>query len=79
MPALQTVQQQLNSALDQSNNITDQSQRKEIKKSISDTAAEAENEAQHESESESSSKDKQDVQNTSDQIKQVQDKASTND
>lgn len=80
VPALQEVQQQLNSALTQSNNVTDQSQRKEIKKSISDTAAEAEKEAEHDSESpDSSSTDNHDVQSTSDKIKQVHDQASAND
>ena len=79
VPALQEVQQQLNSALDQSNKVTDQSQRKELKKSISDTAKEAESEAEHESETESSSSDNQDIKNSSDQIKQTQDQASTND
>lgn len=80
VPALQTVQQNLNDALNQSNNVSDQSQRTEIKKSISDAAAEAQKEAEHESESpDSSSTDKQDIQSTSDQIKQVQDQASSGD
>ena len=80
VPALQEAQQQLNSALSQASGITDQTQRKEINKSISDAAAEATAEAEHASESESaSSSDKQDLQKTSDQIKQVQDQASTDD
>ncbi len=80
LPALQQAQQQLNKALENTNKITDPTQRKEIKKSISDAAAEAETELEHSSESESSSSsDKQNIQNTSDEIKKVQDQASTGD
>lgn len=78
--ALQQAQQHLQQALTHASNVSDPSQRKEIEKKISDTAAEAEAEAQHESESESTnSTDKQDLQNTSDQIKQVRDQASSDD
>lgn len=78
VPALQQAQQQLNTALDQSNKVSDPTQRKEIKDSISKEAANAESELEHSSESESS-RDKQNAQNTSDQLKQIKDQASTND
>lgn len=81
VPTLQTVQQNLSDALNQSNKVGDQSQQKEIRKNISDTASEAEQEAEHENESsdDSSSTDKQDIQSTRDQIKQVKDRASADD
>lgn len=76
-PTLQTVQQNLNDALNQTKNISDPSQRKDIEKSISDAATEVEKEAERENESESSSSDKQDIQSSRDQIKQVKDQTST--
>jgi hypothetical protein len=80
IPALQQAQQHLDKALTNTSEVTDPTQRQEIKKSISDAAAEAETELEHSSESESpSASDKQDIQNTSDQIKKVQDQASTGD
>lgn len=81
VPTLQTVQQNLHDALNQSSNVTDQSQRNEIKKSVSDAASEAEKEAEQESRSsvESSSSDKQDIQSSRDQIKQIQNQASADD
>lgn len=78
VPALQTVQANLNSALDQSKNVPDQTKRTEIRKSISDAAVEAEKEAQQKTEAASSS-DQQDAQSSSDAIKSVGDQASTDD
>lgn len=79
-PALQEVNKQLNSALDQSNSVTDQVKRKEIKKDITDAAVEAQHEAERESESpDSSSSSKQEIKNTTEQIKQVQTQASVDD
>lgn len=80
LPALQQAQQHLDKALTNADKVTDPTQRKEIKKSISGAAAEAETELEHSSESESpSASDKQDIQKTSDEIKKVQDQASTDD
>lgn len=81
--ALQTVQQNLNSALDQSNNVTDQTKRKELKDDISKEAVEAEQEVEHakevektkETDSSKSNKDKQDIKQSGDQIKQVKDRS----
>lgn len=78
-PALQKIQEQLKGALDQSKSVTDQTQRKQIEKKISDAATEAETEAKHQSDSQPSSSDKQDIQDTSKQIQQVKDQASTDD
>ncbi len=80
LPALQEAQKQLSNALDQTSNISDPTQKKEIKDSISKEAAEVEAELEQENESEShSSSDKQDIQHTSDEIKKVKDQASTDD
>lgn len=78
--ALQQAQQQLNKALDNTDKVTDPTKRSEIKKSISDTAAEVETELEHSSESESNSaSDKQDIQHTSTEIKHIKDQAKTDD
>lgn len=78
--ALQQAQQKLESALTQTKQISDPVQKKEVSKSISDAAKETENEIQSETESEStSSTDKQNLQKTSDQVKQIQSQASADD
>lgn len=75
-PALQTVHQNLNDALNQSDKVTDPSQRKEIKKSISEAAVDAEKEAAHANEShDASATGKGDAKSMTDQLKQVRDKA----
>lgn len=78
LPALQQAQQQLQKALENTSKISDPTKRKEIEKNISDTATEAEKEAETETSSASSS-DKQDLQQTSDQIKQLQNQAESGD
>ncbi len=78
VPALQEAQQQLSNALNQTNNITDPSQRREVKRSISKEASDAETELEHSNESESSD-DKQNTKSTSEQLQQIQDQSSTDD
>lgn len=79
LTALQEAQQHLQTALTQTSQINDPTQKKEVAKSISDAAAEAEKQVEAEKESEASTTDKQNLQQTSDQIKQIQDQASTDD
>ncbi|GAC1386499.1 MAG: hypothetical protein NVS1B7_4600 [Candidatus Saccharimonadales bacterium] len=78
IPTLHEVNQQLNTALNQSNKISDPVKRKEIKDSVSKEANEAEVELEHSSELESTS-DKQEMKKTSDELKHLRDQASTKD
>ncbi len=75
LPALQEAQQQLNSALNQSNKVSDPSKRQEIKDSISKEAADASVELEQHHKPESSN-DKRDAKNTAEQLQQIKNKAS---
>lgn len=76
--ALQHAQEQLSKALDNTDDITDLAKRAEIKSSISDAADEVEAELEQENDSADDSA-KQDIQRTSDHIKQIKDQASSDD
>lgn len=78
VPALQTTKQQLSEAQDQAKKIKDSSARQEVEKEISDTAGEAENEVEHETES-ANTQDKQNLQQTHDQLQQVQNQSNSDD
>lgn len=80
LPALQEAQKQLTKALDQTSDISDPVQKKEIKDNISKEAAELEAELEQENDSKAASNDdKQGIQHTSDEIKKVKDQSSSND
>lgn len=78
-PGLQNAQNHLNAALDNSNGIKDQNERKSVKQKISDTEDEIENEVEQESKTSTDANDKQDLQKTSDDAKQVQAQAQKDD